>query len=67
MSTEHAAYLAKLKTWALWVLAVLLLTVVNALVSKWIGGATLPQPPAPVIVVAPQDATGQMTVTVVKP
>ena len=60
-------YTDKLKQWLIWSLAVLLFTVLNALVAKWIGGqSSLPPPPAPVIVVSPADGPVP-TVTVVKP
>ncbi len=45
--SETGEYLSKLKNWALYVLAILVASVIYALVNKFVGGTTTPPPPPP--------------------
>lgn len=69
MAEELNKYLEKLKVWGLMVLAVLLLSIANALANRWLGKENVqPLPPPPVVVVQP-DPWGENppTVNVIHP
>lgn len=50
---QPGAYLDRLKTWGLYALAVVVVLILQALITRFIGTGTLPPPPPPVIVVSP--------------
>jgi hypothetical protein len=54
MPDEQAGdYLNRLKVYALYAAAILIILVLQALITRFIGSGTLPPPPPPVIVVSP--------------
>jgi hypothetical protein len=66
MADDAKAYLEKLKPWALFVAATLVLSIASALAQRWLGAPmNLPSPP-PVIVIQPT-AEGKIDVQVISP
>lgn len=54
MADESQTYLDKLKLWAMYAGAVVIVLVLQVLLSRWLGKEpAIPAPPPPVIVVSP--------------